>query len=200
VHRIEVCGGIGSGKTTIAALLAKYSVAPALFENFHANPFWEAFYTDPARYAFETEVTFLLQHYHAVKRAAESSRLFVCDFSFVLDRAYVDVTLRDAKRDAFLAVFDEVQRELDTPSLLVHLRCSAETELARIQQRARASESSISTEYLQSLNDAVERHVEAVSPTVRVVRLDSDRQNFATDEPTRRNVVTTLRTELSGEV
>ena len=33
------------------------------------NPFWEAFYTDPSAYTFETEITFLLQHYHFAKVA-----------------------------------------------------------------------------------------------------------------------------------
>ena len=193
-RRVEICGGIASGKTTLASVLNGCGF-DAVFEDFRANPFWEAFYADPASYAFETEVTFLLQHYHGVKKTAESSRLFVCDFSFVLDRAYVDVTLRDAKRRTFLTVFDEVHRELGKPGLLLHLRCSAETELARIRQRARATERSISIEYLDSLNDAVERYANAAAATVRTLCIDSDRQNFATDELTRRDVAKMVRAE-----
>ncbi len=195
---MEICGGIASGKTTLAALIETSGIR-AVFEDFKANPFWEAFYADPVSYAFETEITFLLQHYHVVKRAALSKRTFVCDFSLVLDRAYVDVTVNPTKRKTVLAVFDEVQRELGQPSLLIYLRCSGETELARIRQRARPTENSISIEYLKALNDAVEHHVEAVAPTVRVVRIDSDRENFATDEHTRMGVVRTIRKELSQE-
>jgi deoxyguanosine kinase len=139
-----------------------------------------------------------LQHYHAIKKAAEGNRLFVCDFSFMLDRAYVDVTLRDPKRSTFLTVFDEVQREIGAPGLLVHLRCSAETELARIRQRARAAERSISIEYLQALNDAVERHASAAARAVHTLCVDSDRQNFATDEITRRDIASLVSAELSG--
>jgi deoxyguanosine kinase len=195
--RLEICGGIASGKTTLAGLLTAYGFE-AVFEDFRANPFWRAFYAEPARYAFETEVTFLLQHYHTIRKRAEGNGLLVCDFSFVLDRAYVDVTLRDAKRSTFLNAFDEVQRKLGTPNLLVHLRCGAGTELDSVRQRARATESSISIEYLQSLNDAVERHANAAAATVRTLCIDGNRQNFATDEFTRRDVAEMVRAEFSS--
>ncbi|HRP37690.1 MAG TPA: deoxynucleoside kinase, partial [Candidatus Dojkabacteria bacterium] len=47
VQRIEICGGIASGKTTLANLLARLDIEPIL-ENFQTNPFWQAFYNDPA--------------------------------------------------------------------------------------------------------------------------------------------------------
>jgi deoxyguanosine kinase len=107
--RIEICGGIASGKTTFARLFAEQ--AKVIYEDFLAVPFWEDFYAAPAEHAFETELSFLLQHYHQVKRAqSESHTLIVCDFSFALDAAYAHVSLNPGDLKAFLGVLEQVRR------------------------------------------------------------------------------------------
>ena len=187
ITRIEICGGIASGKTTFASLLGSAGIA-AIFEDFQSNPFWEAFYRDPARHAFETEITFLLQHYHQVKVAA-AEKVFACDFSLLLDLAYATVALRHSKRKTFLTVYKEVTQDLGVPNLLVHLRCGAATELARIRRRGRTTEASITLQYLDELNNAVERQVVKVQKQTKVVSIDSERQNFATDKTIQRELV-----------
>lgn len=179
--RIEICGGIASGKTTFATLLQRAGIITVL-ENFQANPFWKAFYQDPARHAFETEITFLLQHYHQIKTEGHSRKLLACDFSLFLDLAYAHVTLQDSKRETFLAVYEEVVRDLGLPDLLVHLRCGAAAELERIRKRGRAVEKSITLEYLAQLNDSVEGQVAGVGEQTRVLTIDSEHQNFADDQ------------------
>jgi deoxyadenosine/deoxycytidine kinase len=59
IKRIEIAGGIASGKTTLARLLRKVGLQ-AIHEQFRKNPFFTAFYEDPGYTAFETEITFLL--------------------------------------------------------------------------------------------------------------------------------------------
>ena len=186
--RIEICGGIASGKTTFATRL-RHAGIDAVLENFQANPFWEAFYRDPARHAFETEITFLLQHYHQVKAGAATDKVFVCDFSLLLDLAYATVTLRNSKRKTFLAVYKEVTRDLEVPNLLVHLRCGAATELDRIRRRGRATEESITLRYLDELNNAVERQVAKARKQTEVILIDSEHQNFATEKTIQRELV-----------
>lgn len=186
--RIEICGGIASGKTTFATLL-KHAGIDTILENFQTNPFWEAFYRDPVRHAFETEVTFLLQHYHQIKVNGATAKLFACDFSLLLDRAYANVTLYDSKHQTFSAVYEEVVKDLNLPDLLVHLRCGAVAELERICKRGRAVEASITLEYLGKLNDSVERQVSEVWGKTKVISIDSEHQNFAHDETVKRDVL-----------
>ena len=81
VKRVEICGGIAAGKTTLARLLRSKILTP-IYEDFKKNPFYDAFYEDPRRYAFETELTFLLQHYHQQKAMASKNRDFCADFSW----------------------------------------------------------------------------------------------------------------------
>jgi len=194
-HRLEICGGIASGKTTLANLL-KDKKQVAIFEDFQANPFWKQFYADPKRFAFETEITFLLQHYNQIKAVSGSVNPVICDFSFLLDRAYVDVTLRDNEREAFLSVFKEIQRQLGPPALYVHLECSPKEELRRIQARARETEKSIEMSYLSALNDALARHVEVVEASTKVLRIDSERRNFATDRACQEEVIAEIMAAL----
>lgn len=99
--RIEICGGIAAGKTTLAQLLSQLGIVGVL-EDFQSNPFWKPFYADPAGTAFETEISFLLQHYHEIKAAAKRGATFVCDFSLLLDLAYAHVTLSGGKQSAFI--------------------------------------------------------------------------------------------------
>ena len=91
IQRIEVCGGIASGKTTFSELMRNIGIQP-LFENFRANPFWKTFYSDSGKYTFEKEITFILQHYHQIKYEYKKNKINICDYSLLLDIAY-------AKRD-----------------------------------------------------------------------------------------------------
>ena len=62
MKRIEICGGIASGKTTLASILKQldYNV---VFERFMDNPFLNEFYTsNGSDNTFETEMVFLLLH------------------------------------------------------------------------------------------------------------------------------------------
>ena len=192
-YRIEVTGGIASGKSTLANLFDG-SDSAAVLEDFKANPFWEQFYADPRCFAFETEITFLLQHYNQIKAASDLKEPIVCDFSFLLDRAYVDVTLAEEERRVFLTVFKEVQRQLGPPALYVLLECSPEEELRRSQARGRKTEKMVSIDYLSALNEAVAEHVDTTAKSTKVLLIDSEHRNFAVDLVCQREVVAEVMT------
>ncbi len=186
--RIEVCGGIASGKTTITGLLSRLNICP-IYENFSANPFYKAFYRDPSANAFETEITFLLQHFHDIRGSVDKQRTFCCDFSFVLDRAYADVTLTDKHLKIFMAVYREAQRIIGPPDLLVHLKCDPVEELRRIRRRHRALERTIAIDYLAALNAALARRVSQRVAHTKIIEIDSSRIDFAHEEEARKKVL-----------
>lgn len=201
--RVEICGGMASGKTTFASLFS--DSANLILEDFTAVPFWRAFFDHPGSFNLETELSFLLQHYHQVKRTAIETKgkgILFCDFSFVLDRAYAAVSLAGSQRQAFASVQDEVLSEVGSPKLIVYLQCSAEIELRRIQARQRSAETEVTRDFLGSLNIAVDREVAALTTPIEVVRLDSDTQDFALDMETRNRcrerVLTAISELMSG--
>jgi deoxyguanosine kinase len=179
---MEICGGLASGKTTFTKLMRKIGLKPIL-ENFKKVPSWEAFYTNPGKFIFETEITFTLLHYHQIKRRIEEgSDVILCDFSFVLDLAYAKIGLDGSKLRAFENVYSEIKKELGSPSLLVHLKCDANTELERIRRRGRKEEASIDLDFLEELNQAVENEVVNIQGQYQLVTIDSGIKDFANDK------------------
>ena len=186
--RVDVCGGIASGKTTFTLLMKRMGFI-TLLENFEINPFLKEFYLDPFKYAFETEISFILQHYHQIKKEELYGKINVCDFSFFLDLAYAEIGLHGTKLEAFRTIHDEIRRDLPPAVLLIHLDCNAEKELRRIRSRGRTIEESINLEYLEKLNVTVERQVETARRELKVLTIDSAIKDFANNEITKREVI-----------
>ncbi len=193
--RIEVCGGIASGKTTFANLMRQIGVETIL-EDFTINPFWKAFYADPVKYTFETEVSFLLQHYHQIKKSQAKGKIHICDFSFFLDIAYAEIGLKDSQLEAFLTVYNEIKKELLLPKLLVYLKCDAKAELKRIRDRGRSVEKSINIDFLQALNTAVEQQVANSTKNLEVISIDSTSKDFANDEIVKQEIIALIENKL----
>lgn len=184
--RIEICGGIASGKTTLARLLRRAAFTPVL-EEFQRNPFLGAFYSNPARYAVETELSFLLQHFHAIKKSASSRAVHACDFSFVLDHAYAKVTLPVKQQRQFATLLRSLIDQIGEAPLFVHLTCPPSVELARIRRRGRRREQGISERYLADINDEL---ADLLRPAAaNVIVLDSHKLNFATSSRVRKQVL-----------
>ncbi|MHC1744965.1 MAG: deoxynucleoside kinase [Syntrophobacteraceae bacterium] len=176
MSRIEICGNIASGKTTLCrGLFVKgcHSVLEAFVE----NPFYESFYKDPALFSFETEITFLLQHYHSVK-VQKGSAFFVCDYSLLLDLAYADVNLEGNRHRIFCEIAAELQNEIGFPSRVIYLVCPEEILLHRIITRSREPETSITLDYLKALSRAISLRIEGIWSQIHVITIDSHAIDF----------------------
>lgn len=175
--RIEICGGIASGKTTLASAMSALG-SSVLLERFQDNPFFAKFYSDRDAYAFETEITFLLQHYSLLREASSGTEA-ATDFSLALDLAYADVTLEPPDQDVFKAVLCRAIEKLGPPTLIVRLECDSRIKLKRIQARARKGEEAISLDYLDSVDSALEAALAGDwFATVPVVRINSHALDF----------------------
>lgn len=189
---VEVAGGIGTGKTTLVDTLADHSMK-GVYEDHTINPFWEAFYTDPASCAFETEISFLLQHYHFAKRAAASTEgVVLLDHSFELDMAYAEMGLEGSRKAVFASIYREVRSEIGLPRALVFITCSAEEALGRIRDRGRSIEDNITLEFLTGLQRELKRRVAAIAGTVPVVTIDSEATDFRKPGPWRGDLIRQL--------
>jgi deoxyguanosine kinase len=192
LNRVEICGGIASGKTTLATVMQSAG-HHTVFENFKLNPFIEKFYSDPEFYSFETEISFLLQHYSQIKTEARQAKGFFCDYSLLLDSSYAEVTLTPSHLKIFQDVYETVVSEILSSNLIIHLRCSAETQLDRIRQRNRSMESGITTQYLDLLNRRVDSAVKVEHPQCRILEIDSQALDFAHDRATQNEIITLIR-------
>ncbi|MDD2465735.1 MAG: deoxynucleoside kinase [Desulfobulbus sp.] len=176
MNRIEICGNIASGKTTLCQCF-HHKNFPVTFEDFKTNPFYEAFYQNPQAYSFETELTFLLQHYHAIKIRSQVERL-VCDYSMLQDMAYADVNLTGNRHHIFFEVVHEIQKEIGHPQAIIYLTCPEDLLLERIRARSREAETSITIDYLKALAGALSARVKSVSSQTNVISIKSDLVDF----------------------
>lgn len=176
MKRIEICGNIASGKTTLCQRLTSKGFFPVL-ENFQKNPFFQDFYEDPQAFSFETELTFLLQHYHSIK-ISNKKKLIACDYSLFLDMAYADVNLTGNRHKLFTEIVEELLIEIGHPLQIIHLTCPEEVLLQRIAARNRDVEKSISVEYLKALSKAISLRLKKSPDQIQVISINSNSINF----------------------
>jgi len=63
IHFIVIEGVIGVGKTSLAKKIKDRLDAKLILEQFDNNPFLEKFYSDRKRYAFQTQMFFLINRF-----------------------------------------------------------------------------------------------------------------------------------------
>lgn len=176
IKRLEILGNIASGKTTLCKNMGKKGYL-SIFENFQDNPFFENFYKDPQAYSFETELTFLLQHYHSIKIPIKK-KMIACDYSLFLDMAYADVNLTGNRHKLFTEIVEELLIEIGHPLQIIHLTCPEEILLQRIAARNRDVEKSISVEYLKALSKAISSRLKKIPDQIKVIPINSNSINF----------------------
>jgi deoxyadenosine/deoxycytidine kinase len=181
--RIEFCGGIGAGKSTVARLLAGHYRLPLIEEHYEQVPFWKEFYSSPASYAFEKNISFLLFHSNAVRTAGRHfvERPLVCDFTLFQDLAYAALAGSTEDYKATLAVHDRLVARLDPPGLIIHVICSVEEQLTRIRRRGREPERAITASYLEQLSLHISEEISRHSAGARVLEVDTEALDFVVD-------------------
>lgn len=154
---IAVEGVIGAGKTTLAKALAERLHAGVVLEEFEENPFLAKFYSNPAQYAFHTQIYFLLSRYRQHRQIAQTdlftSRL-ITDYLFAKDRIFAEVNLREDEFALYDRIYGLVVRDVPRPDLVIYLQASSELLYKRIKQRNRTLERDINFDYLDALVNA----------------------------------------------
>jgi deoxyguanosine kinase len=179
---LAIEGVIGVGKTTLARLLRPMFDATLLLEVFEENPFLSSFYGDRARYAFQTQIFFLLSRYHqqkAVPQALESGGL-IADYTFEKDALFARLNLHGDELNTYLQVYQALGERTVEPDLIVYLRVSTEIAMQRIAMRDRPYERDMDVDYIHRLNLAYERHF-AEKTDGRVLMVDSSHLDFVAD-------------------
>lgn len=157
---IAIEGVIGVGKTTLARLLQPAFKSGLLLEVFEENPFLSDFYSDRARYAFQTQIFFLLSRYRQqhnnVPRLLQEFGSLISDYTFEKDSIFARINLQGDELTMYHRVHEALEEKVNTPDLLVYLRASIDTIMQRIALRDRAYERQIERDYLQQISDAYE--------------------------------------------
>src|SRR5437764_1949135 len=140
-HRyIVVEGPIGVGKTTLTRALSKRFGARSVFEIVEENPFLANFYQDRNKFAFQTQLFFLLSRFKQQQSIFQQdlfSQVTVSDYLFAKDRIFATLTLTPAELALYDRVFDELAVRVMKPDLVIYLRADLPVLLGRIKKRGR---------------------------------------------------------------
>ncbi len=156
LHYVAIEGVIGAGKTSLAQLLHQKMGGRLVLEEFEENPFLEDFYRDPRRYAFQTQIFFLLSRFKQQEKIEQYDlfdRLIIADYMFYKDRIFATLNLDEKEYTLYDMVARVLEKRIVKPDLAIYLRASTPRLMRNIQQRGRVYEKHITTEYINSLNE-----------------------------------------------
>jgi deoxyguanosine kinase len=150
-------GPIGVGKTSLSRRLAARYGAELKLEVVEENPFLAPFYENPAAFAFQVQVFFLLSRYKQLSQLSQGglwAQGVVGDYMFAKDFIFAAMNLGAHEFELYNDLYGHLSPRLPTPDLVIYLRADTEVLLRRIAQRGRPYETPIQASYLQRLTDS----------------------------------------------
>lgn len=156
-RHIAIEGVIGAGKTSLAKLLGDRLSAKIVLEKFEENPFLAKFYEDQERYAFQTQMFFLLSRYkqqQELRQADLFHRFLITDYIFEKDKIFAYLNLEDNELKLYENVMNAIEHTVPTPDLAVYIQCNVSRLMTNIRARGREIERNMSEQYIRDLNEA----------------------------------------------
>ncbi|MDR1223333.1 MAG: deoxynucleoside kinase [Tannerella sp.] len=176
---IAIAGNIGSGKTTLATLLARHYEWEIMYDGEEGNPYLADFYQDMGQWSFNLQIYFLHRRYKNILDIQNNSNSVIQDRTIYEDACIFAPNLLGmglmSPRDfeTYKSLYDLMMTLVSPPSLLIYLRASVPTLVKQIQKRGREYESSIRIDYLQSLNNKYEQWIESYRDKFLVINVDT---------------------------
>jgi deoxyadenosine/deoxycytidine kinase len=157
VKYIAIEGVIGAGKTSLARKLKDKLNAELLLEQFDANPFLEKFYSDRSRYAFQTQMFFLISRFKQQEELSQENLFrdyIVSDYLFEKDRIFAYLNLNSEELKLYESLYPLLARSLRKPDLVVFLQSSSDRLMHNIKNRNRKIERALTRSYIEDLSEA----------------------------------------------
>jgi deoxyadenosine/deoxycytidine kinase len=173
--QVALAGNIGAGKSGLCTALAEQVGARADLEDVDTNPYFDAFYADPSRWAFSSQLAFAAEAAARHIRAQDG-------LPVIMDRTIHESVGVFGRMLAARGELDQDQMDLldrivgavtdlpRQPQALIHLTAPIDVLLDRIDRRHRPAEVNIGPSYLEELQDRYTEFVAAwdLSPVVTV--------------------------------
>ncbi|HAV76401.1 MAG TPA: deoxynucleoside kinase [Anaerolineae bacterium] len=179
---VAIEGVIGVGKTTLARLLQPAFDAEIILEVFEENPFLSDFYSDRQRYAFQTQIFFLLSRYHQQRRTIHeivaTGRNLFADYTFAKDALFASINLKGDELGMYHKVHEALAEKIEKPDLLVYLQAATDTLMQRIAQRDRPYERQMERSYIDQLNHAYDDFFSKPFDHTPVLTIDTNNLNI----------------------
>lgn len=200
---IAVAGNIGSGKTTLTALLAKNFGWSPHYEDIDTNPYLQSFYEDMQRWSFNLQIYFLNNRFRQIIQIRKAGKNVIQDRTIYED-AYIfapnlhSMNLMSSRDfESYLSLFELVSSLIQPPDLLIYLRASVPTLVSQIQKRGREYESAIRLDYLKNLNERYDEWIDGYKLGKMLV-IDVDTVKFSESPEQLGIVIEKVNAQLHG--
>ncbi|MEA3351951.1 MAG: deoxynucleoside kinase [Chloroflexota bacterium] len=193
---IAIEGAIGVGKTTLARLLKTTFNAELLLEVFEENPFLANFYGDRKRYAFQTQIFFLLSRYHqqrSVSNSLKSKINLIADYTFSKDALFASINLEGDELDTYYQVHEALAERIPSPDLIVYLQASTDVLMQRIAFRDRSYERDMERDYISELNKTYDTFFENNHNAPLVLSIGTNNLNYVSNPEDLKQVENRIR-------
>ena len=154
---ISIEGVIGAGKTSLAKRISERLNAKIILEQFDNNPFLEKFYVDRKRFAFQTQMFFLINRFKQQQELHQEdlfSEHIICDYIFDKDRIFAYMNLSKDELNLYESIYPLLARTLRKPDLVIFLQSSTDRLMYNIKSRNRKVERAITRSYIEELSEA----------------------------------------------
>lgn len=183
---VAIEGPIGVGKSTLVHRLRERMQARLVMEVVEENPFLARFYEDRERYAFQTQLFFLMSRFKQQEELQQAD-LFapdtLADYHLLKDRIFAQLTLRDDELALYERVFRSLEQQILQPDVLIYLKARQDTLHERIRRRGRPFEQNFDPEYLLAVSDAYQHFFAHYHTTPLLVVDNSDLDYTTRHEP-----------------
>ncbi|RMF09573.1 MAG: deoxynucleoside kinase [Candidatus Neomarinimicrobiota bacterium] len=200
LYYVAVEGPIGVGKTSLVKKMAEKLHARMVLEEFEDNPFLADFYREPERYAFQTQLFFLLQRYRQQQELRQVDmfhNLLITDYMFVKDRLFASLTLNEKEMNLYDTVANLLERNVLSPDLVIYLQADTDTLMANIEKRGRPYEENMSYEYIDALNQVYNEFFFRYQETPLVI-INTNNIDFVHNPKDLEEVIQIIRQPISG--
>ena len=175
--RVEICGAIAAGKTTLTNAFSKIGYNVEL-EDFTKISMLDDFYSNPLLVSFETEISFTMQHYYQIKKALQISEVVICDFSPIDDYAFALSILTEKEMEIYDQVFSYALKKIGNPQKLIKLDASTNELLSRIKSRGRQNEQGINRSSLIKFEENLSIAIERFYRDVPLIKINTEQYSF----------------------
>jgi len=179
---VAIEGVIGVGKTTLARLLQPHFEAEILLEIFEENPFLSDFYADRARYAFQTQMFFLLSRYRQQNRNVpeilKTGKNLLADYTFAKDALFAGINLEGDELEMYHKVHEALGEKIPSPDIIVYLQASTDVLMQRIAFRDRSYERQMERSYIDELNFAYDEFFAKPYNGTKILKIETDKLNI----------------------
>ncbi len=200
LYYIAIEGPIGVGKTSLVKLLAEKLSARTILEQFEENPFLADFYDDPERFAFQTQLYFLLQRYQQqqeLKQVDIFHNLIVTDYMFVKDRLFASLNLNEKEMALYETVANLLERNVINPDLVIYLQADTDTLMKNIHKRKRSFEKNMSRDYIDALNQVYNEYFFRYQDTPLLI-INTNNIDFVNKKKDLEEIINMIRKPITG--